>query len=170
MTTEFGPRDERPSVLGKTAGLLIVGAVRIMNAVGDGVRMRYDRSTARLSITGESEYSGDEFARGQLVLSVIFCAMVLPVVALIALRIGAIGLFELFGESVAYLLFLVATAVSLFSIPGMIGLYSVADQISVVDHTTEPAPDALDDVKERYQNGDIDEEELEREAAEVWDR
>jgi uncharacterized membrane protein len=39
----------------------------------------------------------------------------------------------------------------------------------VIDHTTEPAPDAVDELKDRYVAGDLDDAELEREAAEVWE-
>jgi uncharacterized membrane protein len=51
-----------------------------------------------------------------------------------------------------------------------IGSASVASKIDVVDHTTEAPPDAIDELQQQYVAGDIDADELERQAEAVLRR
>jgi uncharacterized membrane protein len=65
---------------------------------------------------------------------------------------------------------LLAFIATFYALVNVVALQGLSQKISVVDHTTEPAPDAVDELKERYVAGEIDDTELEREAAEVWER
>jgi hypothetical protein len=51
-----------------------------------------------------------------------------------------------------------------------IGSIELTSKIDVLDHTTEPAPEELDELKAEFVDGEIDEQELDERAAEVWER
>lgn len=170
MTAEMGNHSATPTLRERFAGISVVGAVALMNYVGDEAYGRYDRATARLSLYGESEDAGDEYERGRDVSAVTSIAMLGPVVPVMALVGLSSVITAVAGEVVALPLTLVAFISCVWALANVIALQGLEQKIGVVDHTTPPAPDALDELQREYVDGEIDEAELDERAAEVWDR
>jgi len=169
MTTEMGPRDVDLTLSERVAAHGTRYTTRLVASTQDDLSIRFTPSTATLSLSGESEHRGDAFNRGLLVASVCMVN--------IMLAFGAVGIA---GEAmtaaaevsqwlglVSIVPFVLVATVGLVFGLGSAGLLF---EIDVIDHTTEPAPDAVGELKERYVAGDLDDAELEREAAEVWER
>lgn len=170
MTAEFGDHDATPTLRQRFAGISIVGAVALVNYVSDDAYGRYDRDTARLSLYGESEDAGDGFQRGREVSDIASIAMLGPLLPVMLLLGFSGGLAELVGPLVALPVSVLGFVSGVYALANVGGLMGLTTKISVVDHTTEPAPDALDDLQQQYVDGEIDEQELNERAAEVWQR
>ena len=169
MTTEMGPRDVDLSLSERFAAHGTRYTTRLLSSSGDDVSLRFTPSTATLSVSGESEHSGDVYRRGILVsllymINLLFAGLVGSVSLNTVDLASSVGPWLVLAVSVPALF--VTCAALLFAF-GSIGLLTETD---VVDHTTEPAPDAVDELKDRYVAGDLDDAEFEREAAEVWER
>src|SRR6056297_604607 len=67
MTTEMGPRDVDLSLAERVAAHGTRITARMVAATQDDLSIRFTPSTATLSLSGESEYSGEGFNRGLLV-------------------------------------------------------------------------------------------------------
>ena len=169
MTTEMGPRDVDLSLSERFAAHGTRYTTRLLSSMGDDVSLRFTPSTATLSVSGESEDSGDAYRRGILV-STVYMLNLLFGLALALMPLDVISA----AAEVGPWLMLAATGPALFvTSVGLVfamGTAGLITQTDVIDHTTEPAPDAVDELKERYVAGDLDDAELEREAAEVWER
>ena len=170
MTTDMGPRDGELSWRHQLAGFSIKGAVALMNAVSDDARGRYNASKGLLSLYGESEDAGDAFVRGRHVSAVTSIAMLGPIL-LIMLFVLAGGVTQaLFGAAVATVPMGIGFIVNVAALINAAAMIGVTQEIGVIDHTTEPAPEELDALKDQFVDGEIDEQELGERAAEVWER
>ena len=167
MTTEMGPRDDGELTLSeRAAARLMDWLVRGLDLLADEGRIRFNAATATLSLSGESEQPDDAFSRGKIVAMLAATTAVVSVMPVMLIS----TLFEV-PNPVVTAVGAVGTAVS-----GVVGIFMVSgvvdllDKITVLDHTTEPAPDALDELHQQYVDGEIDESELGDRAAEVWER
>jgi len=165
MSAEMGPKDDAELTLSeRTAALLLKGIVRVFDHGLDDKSMRFNPVTATLSLSGESERPGDRFSRGKIV------AMLCLTTALVSVApVFFVG--ELMAVSNPYIAAVGALLTGVCGVAAIFitsGATDLIDKVTVYDHTTEPAPDAVEDLKERYMNDEIDDAELEREAAEVW--
>jgi len=170
MTAEMGDHDATPTLRQRFAGISVAGAVALMNYVSDDAYGRYDRDTARLSLYGESENAGDAYERGRAVSSMTTVAVFGPMLPALALAVLADVMITAGGETAALLPWLLGLSVTSYAVTNAFGMIGLTQKIGVVDHTTEPTPDALDDLQRQYVDGEIDEQELDERAAEVWER
>jgi len=169
VTTEMGPRDVDLTLSERFASRLTRYVVPLVSELSDTVSVRFDARRATLSLSGESEYSGDAFNRGLLV-GVTYLFNILIAVLSISLASEAANAAVDFGPVVglaAVVPFLFVSGAALVFVMGTVGLMWKTD---VVDHTTEPAPEELDDLQQQYVDGEIDEQELGERTAEVWER
>jgi uncharacterized membrane protein len=166
----MGPRDGDLSWRHQLAGFSVEGAVAIMNAASDDARGRYNRAKGLLSLYGESDDAGDVFVRGRQVSAVTSIAMLAPLLLVVLCLLLGSATQALFGPTVATIPLGVGFLLNGAAVINAFALIGLSQEIGVVDHTTEAAPDAVDELKERYVAGEIDDAELEREAAEVWER
>ena len=158
-------------MLGRVFGVSVQTLLVVFDAIDSSEpRVRYDRERATLTFSGESEYSTDEFRRGQGAMAVAAGGALWPVWALLGSTMAMRAVAETFGAVAATPFALLSLTLMVFTMLCFSGLWSVMDSISVVDHTTEPAPDAIDELQEQYLNDEIDEQELGDRAAEVWER
>ena len=119
---------------------------------------------------GESEDAGDAFVRGRHVSAVTSIAMLGPIL-LIMLFVLAGGVTQaLFGAAVATVPMGIGFIVNVAALINAAAMIGVTQEIGVIDHTTEPAPEELDALKDQFVDGEIDEQELGERAAEVWER
>jgi len=169
MTTEMGDHDADPTIRQQVAGYSVVVAVKLMNHVSDDAYGRYNRHEARLSLYGESEDAGDAYERGRSVSAVTSIAQMWPGFVMVLMAVLGAPVAAAGGVLVSSVVTFVMLAVTLFAAGNSLGIIGLTKKIGVVDHTTEPTPDAVDELKERYVAGDLDDAELEREAAEVWE-
>jgi len=167
MTTEMGPRDVDLSWYERLSARAIKYISVVFGTFDSGSRVHFRPETATISITGESEQAGEPYQRGILV-TLLFMINVfiwlLPVELLNALGQQA-GSGPVLWASTAALIPLM-----LFIIVNALGTLTLLTKTDVVDHTTEPAPEELDDLQQQYVDGEIDESELGERAAEVWER
>jgi len=170
MTTEFGDHDAALTLRQRFAGISIVGAVALVNYISDDAYRKYDRQRARLSVYGESENAGDGFQRGREVSDIASIAMLGPVLPTMLLLVFSGGVAELVGPLVALPVSVLGFVSGVYPLANVGGLMGLTTKISVVDHTTAPTPEALDDLQQQYVDGEIDEQELDERAAEVWQR
>jgi len=169
MTTEMGPRDVDLSLSERVAAHGTRLTARLMSSTHDDMAIRFTPSTATLSLSGESKHSGERFNRGLLVGLVYTLNLMFVITA-----VGLAGEAMIFAAELAPWLGTVAVVpflvIAIFGALVGVGSAELLTDTDVIDHTTEPAPDAVDELKERYVAGDLDDAELEREAAEVWER
>ena len=168
MTVEMGPRDVDLS-LDERFAARITQHVTPLTGLSDSVSVRFDPRRATLSLSGESEYTGDEFKRGLLVALVYLFNVMLAVCTILLTAEAAEFAAEtspvLGAAALVPFLFLSLTGIT-FAF-GSLGLMFKTD---VIDHTTEPAPEEIQDLKEQFVGGEIDKDELGERAAEVWER
>jgi len=127
---------------------------------------RFDREKIRLSVHGESEYSGDAYSRGQVVNTLWFLNSLLPVLLVTLLSfirppVGSV-LFWAVGGSLVLL--------ALFACANVLGSVDLSSEIQVIDHTTESTPEAVADLQEQYVDGNLDGDEFEARVEAVIDR
>jgi uncharacterized membrane protein len=166
MTVEMGPRDVDLGLRERFAGQFIRFWAWAVGVVSDDVDLRFRVPTATLILSGESEHSGDEYERGSLAATLISVNEMAMMAVMAYSGIGTMSLTAAPSVAIAFLLLIAACVAGV----SLVGSASLTTSINVIDHTTEPAPDAVDELKERYVAGEIDDAELEREAAEVWER
>ena len=168
MTAEFGPRDVELGLMERVAA----HATRYTTCVTANVvniSLRFNPKRATLTLSGESQHPGEGFNRGLLVGFVYLLNLMLSLcVALVAANAMSVG------ASIGPIAATVIGSIALFVFAGsvLVGLGSVSliHKTDVIDHTTHPEPDAIDEVREAYLDGEIDEAELEARSAEVWER
>ena len=166
MTTEMGPRDVDLGPKERFAAQFIRGWAWVVGYVSDDAVPRFNPDTATLSISGESDEQGDAFARGRTVAQLTSLNQVAMMGVIGMCGMSLIGAAVTMSAGTATLAVLLA-AVAFVSYIGSIELTS---KIDVLDHTTEPAPEELDELKAEFVDGEIDEQELDERAAEVWER
>jgi hypothetical protein len=170
VTTEMGPRDGDVSWRHRLAGYSVKGAVAFMNAASDNAHGRYDRAKALVSLYGESEDAGDAFVRGRSVSALTSIAMLGPILLIMLCLVAGAVTQALFGAAIAAIPMTVGFVVNVLALINAAALLGLTKHIGVIDHTTEPAPDELDELKGEFVDGEIDEAELGERAAEVWER
>lgn len=161
----MGPRDVDVSLSERVAGHGVRFWAWVASLDDDDPNVRFDPTTATVRVTGESEYSGNEFARAR-------AATTLPALNIVIMLTTVAAIAASPPPSGVLLAPYAVGSLGLMAVCGAIGYGSASliNKINVVDHTTEPTPDRLDELEQRYVDGEIDEAELEREAAEVWKR
>jgi len=167
MTTEMGPRDVDLGLREQFAGNFIRFWAWAVGVVSDDVDLRFRVPTATLFLSGESEHSGDEYERGGLAATLVSVNEVAMMGVLAYCGMGITSLAAAPGGVIIPLLLFTVACVASVSLTGSASLTS---SINVVDHTTEPAPEKLDELKAEFVDGEIGEEELGERAAEVWER
>ena len=129
-------------------------------------RMAYDPQTATLAFSGESEYTGDEFERGADTFALYVVNAFIG--ALIFLLVFDITRTVAPGTALSLLGIPVILGAGIFMMVNGIGSMRLSKKTRVVDHTTKPTPDAIEDMQAAYLADEIDERELEAQAEEVW--
>lgn len=168
MTHVFGP-DTTLDELGlseRVASRLFAAWFPLANRALADQDWRFDREKLRLSVRGESEHSGDAFTRGRVVNAVWYLnsfIWILPFGFVTALTEPPAGV--LFPVALAGVLLL---AVGTFL--NVIGSTHLARKTQVVDHTTEPKPEAISDLQAQYVGGEVDVGELEDRVEAVIER
>ena len=161
MTVEIGPLDDdepdTDSLSWLISGKLLSVSVRLWRGLGAD-SIRYDDEKNRLSIRGESDRAGCQFRGGYLIGLVSVMAVLQAV--MVAVLFGHIGsLSESFIFHTVMLLLMLAVA-----LPTLVSLDGLGERMrsmTVYDHTTEPLPDDLDDLKQQFVDGDLDDSEFE---------
>ena len=164
MTTEMGPRDVELAFSERVAAHFVTFWAWLVSTT-DGPTVRFDPESATVRVSGESDHSGDEFVRGRNITQLTS----MNTVAMIGLA-GVLAGAPIPSGALGGLYGLCSIALMLGCLLVVRGSINITSKIDVVDHTTEPAPEAVEDLKERYVAGELDDAELEREAAEVWQR
>jgi len=167
VTTEMGPRDDDElTVSERAAGRMMDYIVRAFDHSIDDGAIRFNPETATLSLSGESERPGDRFSRGKIVAALCMGTALLSMMPLFFVaELMAVG--NPYLAALGCLLTAVCGVSAIFITSGATDLIN---KVTVYDHTTEPAPDALDDIQQQYVDGEIDEEQLGERTAEVWER
>jgi len=165
MTTEMGPRDVDLTLVERFAGHGVRFWAWVASLDEDDPNVRFDPTTATVRVTGESEYSGDAFARARAATTLTVMNVVISLSLVAAITMAPMP----GGALLAPYAILSLTAMSVLGAIGY-GSASLIDKINVIDHTTEPAPEELDELKAEFVDGEIGEEELGERAAEVWER
>ena len=158
MTAEFGPRDVELSFMEGVAAHATRYSTRLFSHMVN-VRLRFNPERATLSLSGESQHPGDGFNLGLLVALVYLLNLIWSMgVALVAAEAVSVG------ASIDPIAAAVIGIPALFVIVGSIlvglGSISLIQKTDVIDHTTEPLPEALDELQQEYVDGEIDESEL----------
>jgi len=168
MTAEFGPRDVDLGLMERVAAQATRYSTELFSHMAN-ISLRFNPERATLTLSGESQHPEEGFNRGLLVGIIYFHNFMLSLcVALVAA--GAMSV----GGSVGPMAGTVIGIPALFVVAGSmlvgVGSVSLITKTDVIDHTTEPEPDAIEEVREAYLDGEIDEGELEARSAEVWER
>ena len=168
MTAEFGPQDERVASLPERLGAVSISLLtRFTNWKSlEQMNLRFRTDSATFVVSGESEQTGEGYPRGLSVGVLCLAAGLIPVVALMGVGPAAMELLEpLTPVSEVMLLFLtVLVLVNLF------GVFRVLAKTDVIDHTTEPEPEALAELQSQFVDDEIEQGELEARVEEVMQR
>ena len=166
MTAEFGPRDVDLSSRERFAGRLLDLSTRFLNHGSDSKSMYYRRDSATLTLHGESEYAGDVFNRGKMALYPLLISNYFTTMLLVTA-----GVLPDFGNpAIGGLKLLVFIAVAWVWYCNTTGSIILASKIDVVDHTTQPDPEELDELQSQFVDGEIEQTELEARVEEVMQR
>jgi len=168
MTAEFGPRDERVASLPeRLAAVSISLLTRFTNWKSlEQMDLRFRSDSATFVVSGESEQSGERYSRGISVGVTCLFAGLVPVLAVLSVGPAAIDVLEPFrplGEVLLLFSFV-------FALVNLFGVFGVLTKIDVIDHTTEPEPEAVAELREQFVDGEIDERELAARVEEVLER
>jgi len=169
MTTEMGPRDVDLTLSERFASRITRYVVPLVSEMSDTVSIRFDPRRATLSLSGESDHAGDAFNRGLLV-GLVYLLNMLLTLAVLSLAAEAAQAATEISTILALAVGIPFLFVSGAGVAFAMGTAGLLFKTDVVDHTTEPAPDALDDLQQQYVDGEIDEAELGKRTAEVWER
>lgn len=172
MTTVFGPDTtlDEVGISERLASWFFAAWFPLANRALADQDWRFDREKLRLSVSGESEHSGDPFTRGRIVNTLWYLnsMLPLPVVSVIGLlATPEAGAPSGIAVGVASVLFLGTAVGAMVNVTGSVDL---ASETQVVDHTTEPEPDAVATLREQYVDGDVDTETFEARVEEAIDR
>ena len=167
MTAEFGPRDVDLSTTERVGARSIELLVRFMNwKTLDHKTLRFRTDSATFVVSGESEHSGEGYARGKAVAGVCLAACIFPFVALLSLG-PAVTFLPAPLDAVGSLLLGLSMGLALVNLTGALDVFKKAD---VIDHTTEPDPERLTELREQFVDGEFDERELAARVEEVMTR
>ena len=159
MTEEFGPTDTSLTPFEQVAATSTKYLLAAVSSLTENESLRYDDTTATLSISGRSSSAGESFARGRLTALMLVANAVVPVGVLQLLNNPPLASGSL--PMTVYVL-VVLLPLAVFGIINGYGSVKLITKTNVIDHTTEPMPD-LDDLDAQYLNDEIDEATLEAE-------
>jgi len=161
MTEEFGQRNTSLSAFEQVAATSTKYLIAAVNAFVGEQSLRFDDTTATLSISGTSTAAGEGFARGQLVSLMLVANAVVPVFVMKLLGEVPLATGSLAAGVYAVVVLL---PVALFSLINSLGCMTLTNKTNVIDHTTEPTPET-DDLAQQYVDGEIESvDELEAQA------
>ena len=170
MSTTFGSTDTLAdcSLDERLAARLLSAWLPLVDAQFDNGGIRFDRDRLRIALHGESEQPGDGYTRGMVVMGLWMMNALLGTLPVWLVT----GLSPLQSPPLPVALVAIVALLATASVAITLAMGSVGALVKteLVDHTVPKQPDAVDDLKDRYVAGDLDDAELEREAAEVWDR
>ena len=166
MTAEFGPRDVELGWKERFAGRMASAVCRLFNSEIDDKSVRFNPDTATLTVAGESEHSGDALRRGAYLGALFLFTNTIG--WMILLLLNALSGTGPFIVDTALLIGIIATSVVIYV--NMVGSFNLLRKTDVIDHTTEPEPEALAELREQFVDGEIDERELEARVEEVMQR
>ena len=166
MTAEFGPRDVELGWKERFAGRMASAVCSLVNSETDDKTLRFNPDTATLTVAGESEHSGDALYRGTNVGALFLFTNTIAWMILASLN-ALIGTGSFIVDT-ALLIGIIATSVVVYA--NMAGSFNLLSKTDVIDHTTEPEPEALAELREQFVDGEIDERELEARVEEVMAR
>jgi len=161
MTAEHGPlaEDESKREIGwHISGMMVSSVVQVFRLRTNSIR--YDRHKNRISLHGESQNPGSPYKAGVIAALVPLSAfmMYIGVAAMFWQLPNALSSYsEVLSGAVGGLYLGIVITLVTCTIP----LLERIKQMSVVDHTTEPLPDDLDDLKQQFVDGDLDDSEFE---------
>jgi len=165
----MGPRDVDLTFTERFAAHGTKYLIGIVSGLSDTVSLRFDPRRATVSLSGESEYSGQPFNRGLLV-GMVYLVNLLLSMSAIGLASEAATAAADIGPALTAAVFVQSLFVSGVSIIFAVGSIGLMWKTDVIDHTTDPAPDEIQELQEQFVDGEIDEAELGERAAEVWER
>jgi len=161
MTEEFGQRNTSLSPFEQVAATSTKYLIAAVNAFVGEQSLRFDDTTATLSISGTSTTAGEGFARGRLATLMLVCNAMLPVGLLQFLDSPPLASDSLLMAAYALVVLL---PIALFGILNAYGSMTLVTKTNVIDHTTEPTPET-DDLVQQYVDGEIESvDELEAQA------
>ena len=129
---------------------------RLMQWQNTGKRLSYDYQHRRLRVSGESENSGETVPRIRALYGI------LNLHTYIWMVVFAITVYAGTMLSVEGTLLAAAVGAVLWVCLGMVvGAKAAINRTEIIDHTTEPLPDDLDDLKQQFVDGDLDDSEFE---------
>ena len=166
MTAEFGPRDVELGWKERFAGRMASAVCRLVDSEIDDKSVRFNPDTATLTVGGESEHSGDALRRGTYVGALFLFTN--TIAWMILALLNALSGTGSFIVDTAVLFGITTTAVIIYA--NMAGSFNLLTKTDVIDHTTEPEPEALAELREQFVDGEIDEPELAARVEEVWER
>ena len=167
MTTEMGRSGTvELGYTERVAARSIAVCAKLMNMAPGAQRMRYDPQTATVAFSGESDYAGEQFQRGEQTFGLhILNVLIGFLIALLVFEIAR--MFEP-GPVLSLVGIFVLLGAGIFPIVNAIGTARLSGKVRVVDYATKPTPDAIEDMQAAYLADEIDERELEAQAEEVW--
>ena len=168
MTAEFGPRDVDLSLMERVAAHATRYSTKLFSHMANST-LRFNPEQATLSLSGESQHPGEGFNRGLLVGLLYLLNLMLSVcVALAAGEAVSVGAST--GPVVATIIAIPALFVVFGSMLVALGSISLIQKTDVIDHTTEPEPEALAELQSQFVDGEIEQGELEARVEEVMQR
>ena len=166
MTAEFGPRDVDLGWKERFAAHIASAVCRLTNSDLDDKSVRFNPETATLTVAGESEHSGDALHRGKYVGGLFLFTNTITWMILVLLN--ALSGTGSFIVDTALLIGIIATSVVIYV--NMSGSFNLLTKTDVIDHTTEPEPEALAELESQFVDGEIEQGELEARVEEVMQR
>jgi len=137
--------------------VLFAGLDRLMQWQNKGKRLSYDYQHRRLRVSGESKNSGETAPRIRALYGILNLHTYLWMVVF-AITVYAGAMLSVEGTPLA-----AAVSAALWVCLGMVvGAKAAIDRTEIIDHTTEPLPDDLDEIKQQFVDGDLDDSEFER--------
>ena len=133
---------------------------KLLNQVSDEKTYRYDLDNNRISVSGVSETPGDVAGHnrgvGLMAATGVMLSMMFTMLIIVPMQSWGppSGMLD-----AGVRLFLLACATGCILMASATA--STALACEVVDHTTEPLPDDLDDLKQQFVDGDLDDSEFE---------
>jgi len=162
MSVEHGPLESDEQKRGFSwwlSGRMMIAIFSTLNRIGFPIR--FDPEKNRISVRGESENPGSEMKAGVLaaltpIMSVLFYS------GLFILLGPAVETADEFSAAAGVVVFVPFALLAVLLIGSFSGHFERVKQMRVVDHTTEPLPDDLDDLKQQFVDGDLDDQEFEQ--------